>query len=74
MAAQAEENTMQAVMTGMAMAAAAASESRTRRYDQLAHDSAAMWSVHMTTPTVMAGMGFRVAQQKEGWPADQKQG
>jgi hypothetical protein len=23
----------------------------------------------MTTPTVFAGMGFRVAQQSQGWPA-----
>jgi hypothetical protein len=28
-----------------------------------------MWAVALTTPTVMAGMGFRVAQQSGGYPA-----
>lgn len=69
MAAAAEENVMQAVMSGMASEAAAAAARRTSRFDQLASDSAAMWGIAMTTPTVLMGMGFRVAQQSGGYPA-----
>lgn len=66
---QAEPNVMQAILTGMATDAAGASSRRTSRFDQLAADSAAMWGIHMTTPTIYAGMGFRVAQQSGGYPA-----
>ncbi len=69
-AASAEENIMQAVLSGMAAEAAGAAATRTRRFDQLAEDSAAMWSIAATTPTVNMGMGFRTAQQSAGWPAD----
>lgn len=70
MAAVVDDTNAQVILTGMAAGEAAASESRRRRFDQLAEDSAAMWSVAMTTPTVFAGMGFRVAQQSAGYPAD----
>lgn len=69
MAASAEENVMQAVLTGMANDAAAGAQRRTARADQLSADSASMWAVHLTTPTIYAGMGFRVAQQSAGYPA-----
>lgn len=59
----------QVILTGMAGAEAAAATSRTRRFDQLAEDSAAMWGIAMTTPTVMMGLGFRVSQQSGGYPA-----
>ncbi len=68
-AAVAEGNVMQAVLSGMAAEAAAAAGRRTGRFDQLATDSAAMWGIAMTTPTVMMGMGFRVAQQSGGYPS-----
>jgi len=65
----ADPSVMAAVMTGMAADAAAAASRRTARFDQLSADSASMWGVAMTTPTVMAGMGFRVAQQSGGYPS-----
>mgnify|MGYP006992596526 CR=1 FL=1 len=68
--AAAEENVMQAVLSGMATDAAAGASRRISRFDQLAADSAAMWGISMTTPTILAGMGFRVAQQSGGYPAD----
>lgn len=68
--ASAEESVLQVALSGMAQEGAAASSRRTNRADQLAGDSAAMWSVALTTPTVFAGMGFRVAQQSGGYPAD----
>jgi hypothetical protein len=66
----ADPSVMASIMTGMATEAAAATGSRTRRFDQLAEDAASMWAVALTSPTVLAGMGFRVAQQSAGWPAD----
>lgn len=66
----AEPNVMQAILTGMATDAAAATSRRTIRADQLSADSGAMWGIHMTTPTIYAGMGFRTAQQSAGYPAD----
>jgi hypothetical protein len=65
----ADGSVMAAVMTGMAADAAAGASRRTGRFDQLAADSASMWAVALTTPTVMANMGFRVAQQSGGYPA-----
>lgn len=58
-----------AALSGMTAEVAAASTRRTIRADQLAGDANAMWAVALTTPTVMAGMGFRVAQQSAGYPA-----
>jgi hypothetical protein len=69
MPAAAEENNMQVVLSGMASESAAAQARRTSRMDHLSADSASMWTVAMTSPTVMAAMGFRVAQQSGGWPA-----
>ncbi len=56
-------------LSNLAAEQAAAGARRVNRADQLAADSAAMWTVHLTTPTIMAGMGFRVAQQSGGYPA-----
>jgi len=66
---QADDAVMNAVMSGMAGEAAAAAARRVGRFDQLSADSASMWAVALTTPTVMAGLGFRVAQQSGGYPA-----
>ncbi len=41
----------------------AAAAMRTRRMDQLSADSASMWAVGLTSPTVMAGLGIRTAQE-----------
>lgn len=74
MAASVDENVMSAVLNGQAKDASAAESRRISRMDQLAADSAAMWTVAMTSPTIMAAMGFRVAQQSGGWPADKGTG
>lgn len=63
-----ETGNLQVALTGMANEAGAASGIRIRRFDQLAADASSMWAVHLTTPTILAGMGFRVAQQSGGWP------
>jgi len=73
-ATQADDAVMGAVMSGMASDAAASASRRTARFDQLSADSASMWSVALTTPTVLAGMGFRVAQQSGGYPAKEGTG
>jgi hypothetical protein len=46
-------------LSGLAVASAAAVQRRMEAADQLASDSQRMWSIAMTTPTVMAGMGYR---------------
>tara|TARA_R100001244_G_scaffold107537_1_gene79685 strand:- start:116 stop:439 length:324 start_codon:yes stop_codon:yes gene_type:complete len=42
---------------------AAASVRRTDRADQISADSSAMWSIAMTSPTVMAAHGMKVASE-----------
>lgn len=42
---------------------AAAAGRRVSRFDQLGADAASMWSVAMTTPTVNAAMGQRIATE-----------
>jgi hypothetical protein len=69
MASVVDESVHVAAITGLSAEVAGASGRRIARADQLQGDADRMWAVHMTTPTVMAGMGFRVAQQSGGWPA-----
>jgi len=61
---------LQVALTAMGNEFGAAAARRVTLADQLGADSARMWAIAMTTPTVLAGMGFRVAQQSAGWPAD----
>jgi len=57
-------NTLVSHSTGLAAQAFTASaHRRTDRADQLSGDSQAMWSIAMTTPTVLAGHGMRVANE-----------
>jgi hypothetical protein len=70
MASVVDDSVHVAAITGLSAETAAASGRRIARADQLQGDADRMWTVHMTTPTVMAGMGFRTAQQSAGWPAD----
>ena len=60
-AAEANDAVVSVALSGMAAGYAAAAEARVRGFDQLAIDAKAMWSIHMTTPTVLAGMGFQAA-------------
>ena len=61
MAAEANDAVVSVALSGMAAGYAAAAEARVRGFDQLAIDAKAMWSIHMTTPTVLAGMGVQAA-------------
>ena len=70
MATVVDESVHVAAITGLSAETAACSGRRIARADQLQGDSDRMWAVHMTTPTILAGMGFRVAQQSAGWPAN----
>ena len=49
--------------TAMANEHGASSSRRTMRADQLGADSAAMWAVALTSPTVNAAMGMRTATE-----------
>lgn len=70
MASLVDEAIQSGALSNLAAEQAACSARRIARADQLAGDSAAMWAVALTTPTVFAGMGFRVAQQSAGYPAN----
>ena len=50
-------------LSGLATAAAAATDRRVSAADQLASDSQRMWSIAMTTPTVNAALGYRAATE-----------
>ena len=69
MASLVDDAIQSGALSNLAAEQAAAAARRIARFDQLGADSAAMWGVALTTPTVMAGMGFRVAQQSGGYPA-----
>lgn len=59
----AEIGNLSVAMTLMANGAAAAADRRTSASDQLASDSQRMWAIAMTTPTVMAAHGMRIADE-----------
>lgn len=59
----AESANVAVAMTVMANAAAAGAHRRTDAADQLASDSQRMWSIAMTTPTVMAAKGMQIATE-----------
>ena len=54
---------MTVAMTAMANEFGASAARRTQRMDQLGADAAAMWSINMTTPSVMAAHGMRIAAE-----------
>lgn len=70
MASVVDDSVHVAAITGLSAETAACSGRRIVRADQLQGDADRMWAVHMTTPTTMAAMAFRVAQQSGGWPAN----
>lgn len=59
MASDVDPGLLRTALSGLAVAAAAATQRRMESADQLAGDSQRMWTIHMTTPSVMAGMGYR---------------
>jgi len=61
--ASAESGNLQVAMTILANGAAAGANRRTDAADQLSSDSQRMWSIHMTTPTVLAAHGMRIAAE-----------
>ena len=70
MASLVDDAIQSGALSNLAAEQGAAGARRINRADQLAADAAAMWAVHLTTPTIFAGMGFRVAQQSGGYPAN----
>lgn len=58
-----EAGNLAVAMTVLANGAAAGANRRTDAADQLANDSQRMWSIAMTSPTVMAAHGMRVASE-----------
>jgi len=59
----AEHGNVTVALTAMADEFGAAAASRVRRFDQIAADSSSMWAVSMTSPTIMAAHGMRVASE-----------
>lgn len=54
---------LQVALTGMANEFGASASRRTQRADQVAADASAMWAINMTTPSVMAAHGMRIAAE-----------
>ena len=59
----AEKGNMEVVLTGMGGEFGAATGRRVGRFDQIAADAASMWAIAMTSPTVMAAHGMKVASE-----------
>lgn len=59
----AEPGNLAVAMTVLANGAAAGANRRTDGADQLSADSQRMWSIAMTTPTVMAAHGMQIAKE-----------
>ena len=56
-----EPSNLQVALTAMGNEFGAAAAARVRRFDQLAADASSMWAVALTSPTVLAGMGYQAA-------------
>lgn len=54
------------IMTGLSQETIGASTSRVRRWDQLAADSGALWTVAMTSPTIFAAQSIRMLNGTPG--------
>ena len=61
MASAVDDGILNVALSTLANEATAASSRRTNRFDQLGADSASMWSVALTSPTVSSAMGYRTA-------------
>ena len=59
----AEQGNLAVAMTALANEFGASAGRRSAAADQLAADSQRMWSIAMTSPTVMAAHGMRVASE-----------
>lgn len=55
-------------LSGLAAEVAACSGRRLARADQLQGDADRMWTIFMTTPNVLTGVGYRTLQQSGGYP------
>lgn len=54
------------IMTGLSQEATAASSARTRRFDQLSEDSASLWAIAMTSPTIYGAQSIRMLNGTPG--------
>jgi len=60
MASVIDDVVAQALNSGFAKEAGAASDSRVRAWDQLALGASAMWQLSLASPTVLAAQGIRM--------------
>ncbi len=60
---QCDQANLTVALTGMANEFGASAARRSAAADQLAADSQRMWSIAMTSPTVAAAMGVRIATE-----------
>ena len=58
-----ESGNLQVALSAMSQSFAASASRSTARADQTNADASAMWSVHMTTPTTSAALGYRTATE-----------
>ena len=63
MASVVDDAIREAVIGGLAGAFTAGASRRTDRADQLSGDSQAMWSIAMTSPTIMAAAGIKTMSE-----------
>jgi len=63
MASNVDEGNLSVAMTALANEFGASAARRANGADQLASDSQRMWSIAMTSPTVMAAHGMRIANE-----------
>lgn len=66
MASIVDDGVQSTIVTGLSQESAGASTSRVRRWDQLAADSASLWTVALTSPTVAAAQGIRMLNGTPG--------
>ena len=66
--AEASASCAQLAADSMITEASACSARRVVRADQLQGDSDRMWTIFMTTPNVLTGVGYRTLQQDTGYP------
>ena len=59
----AESGNLTVALTGMANEFGASAARRTQRADQTSADASALWTISMQSPTVMAALGIRTAQE-----------
>lgn len=66
MASAVDDSVQSTVLTGMSAEVSGASARRSGRFDQLAADSGALWTVAMTSPTIYGAQSIRMLNGTPG--------